>query len=209
MNQGHTPDSTKPAGKAHRSGASREMNWDPVWRDPRHQVRHDELARERALGAQRFSVRMVWGAAIVLGSALITILFASRFKHAGRATPAPVAAPAAVVRSVAADKPYDRADWIGPRPDEIVERFLKASDYRGRIRWVREPGKVGTALMEFFSTGPGSSEVCEGWEKVGEETRGGLLVERFEVRLRGGGVRRLDVVLEGRRALIDFAGYAR
>jgi hypothetical protein len=210
MNHGTAPDSNKSPGKAHRSGASRGMDWDPLWMDPRRQQWHDEQVRVRKQGAQRFRARMVWGAAIVLGSAVITIFVASRFKQGARP---PVesggVSAAAVVMTAEGGMPYDRPDWIGPRPDQVVERFLKAPDYRGRIRWVRDPGKVGGALLEFFNTGPGASEVCEGWKKVGDETVDGRLVERFEVRLLGGGVRRMDVVIDGRRALIDFASYAR
>ena len=178
--------------------------------DPRNQQRHDQQVRERAQGAQRFSVRMVWGASIVLGSALITVFFASRFKQGTRPAAESGPAPAAKVLEVGKGAmPYDQPDWIGPRPNQVVGRFFEASDYRGRIRWVRDPGKVGGALLEFFKTGPGASEVCEGWEKVGDETVEGRLVERFEVRLRGGGVRHMDVVIDGRRALIDFSSYAR
>lgn len=210
MNPGNAPDSNKSPGKAHRSGASREIHLDPLWNDPRNQQRHDEQLRERVHGAQRLRLRMVWGASIVLGSAVITVLIASRFKRGVRAlAESGGVAAAAVVVTEEGGKPYERSDWFGPRPDELVERFLKASDYRGRIRWVRDPGKVGGALMEFFNTGPGASEVCEGWKKVGDETVDGRLVERFEVRLSGGGVRHMDVVIDGRRALIDFASYAR
>ena len=99
--------------------------------------------------------------------------------------------------------------WTGPHPHAVVENFTKASTHAERLKWVRNPDRVGRVMEAFFATGPGSTEKIKGSFPMTVGTVGEMLYENYQVDLEGGGRRWLSVSVDPDGAKVDFDAYAR
>jgi hypothetical protein len=101
------------------------------------------------------------------------------------------------------------AEWQGPHPSEVVDRFTAARTHAERLKWVRQPDKVGAAMEAFFRDGPGAGEKIVGIQPMAVSGNGAMLYEDYLVQLEGGGVRLASVSVDPAGAKVDFPAYAR
>ena len=101
------------------------------------------------------------------------------------------------------------AEWRGPHPSEVVERFTAARTHAERLKWVRQPDKVGPAMEAFFRDGPGAKEKVAGIQPMTVSGNGAILFEDYLVQLEGGGSRMASVSVDPAGAKVDFPAYAR
>jgi hypothetical protein len=99
--------------------------------------------------------------------------------------------------------------WQGPVPSEVAEKFTKASTHAERLKWVRQPDRVGPAMEAFFREGPGSAEKITGTTALSTNGQGDFLYENYQVNLESGEPRLLCVSVDPRGAKVDFEAYAR
>ena len=99
--------------------------------------------------------------------------------------------------------------WRGPHPFEVVKRFTAAPNHDERLKWVRQPERVGAAMEWFFREGPGSREKVRETVPMTVGAGGEVLYENYLVELEGGGRRWLSVSVDPEGAKIDFDAYAR
>lgn len=99
--------------------------------------------------------------------------------------------------------------WQGPNPSEVVESFTKATTHAERLKWVRQPDKIGAEMEAFFREGPGASEKIIGTAALSATELGDLLYENYLVNLESGEPRLLCVSVDPRGAKVDFEAYAR
>lgn len=101
------------------------------------------------------------------------------------------------------------AEWQGPHPSEVVEKFTAAKTQEERLKWVRQPDKVGAAMEAFFRSGPGAGEKVVATQPMAVSGTGAMLYEDYLVQMEGGGVRLASVSVDPTGAKVDFAAYAR
>lgn len=99
--------------------------------------------------------------------------------------------------------------WQGPNPSEVAESFTKATTHAERLKWVRQPAKVGAEMEAFFREGPGASEKIIGTTELPASELGDLLYENYLVNFESGEPRLLCVSVDPRGAKVDFEAYAR
>ncbi|WP_193214350.1 hypothetical protein [Luteolibacter marinus] len=98
--------------------------------------------------------------------------------------------------------------WRGPVPGEVAERFVSAGSHEERLQWVRHPDRVGAAMEEFFSNGPGAREKVIRTEALIEVASGGMLFQEFRAELDNGKSRLLCISIDPAGAKVDFGCYA-
>lgn len=99
--------------------------------------------------------------------------------------------------------------WQGPNPSEVAESFTKATTQAERLKWVRQPEKVGAEMEAFFRDGPGASEKITATAALSASEIGDLLYENYLVEIEGGEPRLLCVSVDPKGAKVDFQAYAR
>ena len=99
--------------------------------------------------------------------------------------------------------------WQGPNPSEVAESFTKATTHAERLKWVRQPDKVGAEMETFFRDGPGASEKIVGKAALSASELGDLIYENYLVSLESGQPRLLCISVDPRGAKVDFEAYAR
>lgn len=145
-----------------------------------------------------------WVVAGLLGFVLIAAV--SGFWIAGvMRSGARPAAPVAVA-STAVEAPPEK--WQGPIPTEVANRFIAATTHEERLKWVRNPERVGADMEDFFSSGPGASEKVEAIVPLPVAAAGPLVFEEFLAKLEGGRHRIVSVSVDPRGAKVDFGCYA-
>lgn len=112
-------------------------------------------------------------------------------------------------RELVADPAASPAEWSGPHPSEVVERFVAAKTHEERLKWVRQPDKIGPAMEAFFRDGAGAREKVLGTQPLEVSDHGAVLYEDYLVQLEGGGVRLASVSVDPAGAKVDFPAYAR
>jgi len=112
-------------------------------------------------------------------------------------------------RELAADPAASPAEWRGPHPSEVVERFIAATTHEERLKWVRQPDKVGPAMEAFFRDGAGAREKILTTQPMAVSDHGAMLYEDYLVQLEGGGIRLASVSVDPAGAKVDFPAYAR
>lgn len=101
------------------------------------------------------------------------------------------------------------AEWRGPHPSEVLEKFVAATSHEERLKWVRQPDKVGPAMEAFFRDGAGAREKIVGTQPLAVSDQGAMLYEDYLVQLEGGGIRLASVSVDPDGAKVDFPAYAR
>lgn len=99
--------------------------------------------------------------------------------------------------------------WQGPNPAEVADSFTKATTHAERLKWVRQPDKVGAEMEAFFRDGPGASEKIAGTAAMSASEIGDLLYENYMVEIKDGEPRLLCVSVDPEGAKVDFEAYAR
>lgn len=99
--------------------------------------------------------------------------------------------------------------WQGPHPAEVAEYFTKATSHAERLKWVRQPEKVGAEMEEFFRKGPGATEKITGSLPLATSGEDDLLYENYQVSMESGEPRLLCVSVDPQGAKVDFEAYAR
>jgi hypothetical protein len=99
--------------------------------------------------------------------------------------------------------------WQGPNPSEVAESFTKAATHAERLKWVRQPDKVGAEMEAFFRDGPGATEKITGTAALSATELGDLVYENYLVTLESGEPRLLCVSVDPKGAKVDFEAYAR
>jgi hypothetical protein len=99
--------------------------------------------------------------------------------------------------------------WDGPQPNEVADRFLKASSHEERLRWIRKPEQAGPIMEKFFTEGAGKDEKVISQKVINSSDDGNLIMDRYELTMNDGTPRMLCIVHCDGRALVDFESYAR
>jgi hypothetical protein len=99
--------------------------------------------------------------------------------------------------------------WQGPHPAEVAENFTKAASHAERLKWVRQPEKVGAEMEAFFRDGPGATEKIMGKFLLATSGQDDLLYENYHVSIESGESRLLCVSVDPQGAKVDFEAYAR
>lgn len=99
--------------------------------------------------------------------------------------------------------------WQGPNPSEVADSFTKATTHAERLKWVRQPDKVGAEMEAFFRDGPGGAEKIAGTAAMSASEIGDLLFENYLVEIKDGEPRLLCVSVDPKGAKVDFEAYAR
>lgn len=111
--------------------------------------------------------------------------------------------------SAAAATEGERITWQGPIPSEVAESFTKATSHAERLKWVRQPDKVGAEMEAFFREGPGASEKVVGTRALSMNEHGDFLYENYLVEIEDGEPRLLCISVDPKGAKADFEAYAR
>lgn len=143
---------------------------------------------------------------VVIGGLLlvVVILVAGGLWLLGRSRGAPGTGEVAAAASEG-----EQIIWQGPNPSEVAESFVKATSHAERLRWVRQPDKVGAEMEAFFRDGPGASEKIAGTAALSASELGDLIYENYLVTLEAGEPRLLCVSVDPLGAKVDFEAYAR
>lgn len=193
--------SYSPAGKAGQPEIAR------VRRAGTAHVRQDRVRRRgRKPVARVATVSREWvvgGMLLLLVIAVATGLWLLGLSRGGSASESDGA------REAAADPAAAPAAWSGPHPAEVVERFVAATTHEERLKWVRQPEKVGPAMEAFFRDGPGAREKIVATQPMTVSDHGAMLYEDYLVQLEGGGIRLASVSVDPAGAKVDFPAYAR
>jgi hypothetical protein len=99
--------------------------------------------------------------------------------------------------------------WQGPHPAEVAENFTKAASHAERLKWVRQPEKVGAEMEAFFRNGPGANEKIIDRFLLATSGQDDLLYENYHVSIESGEPRLLCVSVDPQGAKVDFEAYAR
>ena len=91
----------------------------------------------------------------------------------------------------------------------VAENFTRATTQAERLKWVRQPTRVGAAMTEFFGTGAGAHEMVAKLEPMKPADTGGQFYQRFGVTMADGTQRLLCVVTTAGETRVDFKAYAR
>jgi hypothetical protein len=165
---------------------------------------HRARRERRRSGGESFSVsrELVIGGALILLLALVGggLWVVGRMMDKG--------ADQASVRA-GSGSPETARVWRGPHPFEVVKHFTTAPNHAERLKWVRQPERVGAAMEWFFLEGPGAREKVKGTVPMTVAAGGEVLYENYLVELEGGGRRWLSVSVDPEGAKVDFDAYAR
>ncbi len=154
-------------------------------------------------------IRAVWSILIVLlicGGGLVMLL---KMRRSGGERVASAASSEEFLQVRAGEAEPEAAEWQGPMPAELAERFTSSIPPEEKVPLVINPGEIEEEVLKFFREGAGSREVVkEVSEPVGFATARGVY-EGFKIDFENAPPRVLCVLITEEGGKVDFKSYAR